>query len=185
MRNESIVTSDKKRRIGKEKWLSADIQCIVVLYTHKSSHIFSFPFHTADNDIFDRCNSLFLVSFTCVPLKWRENSGIILLAIAFCRIILLIQRQTHSILLPNHFSILFSFFEKALAKFESTQKVTHKSGIEQEDALLNESAAKETSLNLHIMDLENEVKQVNVEATIKMRRARACAIFYLSTFIFG
>lgn len=48
-----------------------------------------------------------------------------------------------------------------MAKFESTQKVTNKSGIEQEDALLNESAAKETSLNLHIMDLENEIKQVS------------------------
>lgn len=40
--------------------------------------------------------------------------------------------------------------------------MTNKSGIEQEDALLNESAAKETSLNLHIMDLENEIKQVSV-----------------------
>lgn len=39
--------------------------------------------------------------------------------------------------------------------------MTNKSGIEQEDALLNESAAKETSLNLHIMDLENEIKQVS------------------------
>lgn len=106
-----------------------------------------------------------------------------MLAIAFCRIILLFQRQTHSILLPNHFSILFSFIEKALAKFESTQKVTHKSGIEQEDALLNESAAKETSLNLHIMDLENEVKQVNVEATIKMRRARVCDFLFVHFYI--
>lgn len=50
---------------------------------------------------------------------------------------------------------------QALAKFHSTQKVTNKSGIEQEDALLNESAAKETSLNLHILDLENEAKQVS------------------------
>lgn len=58
--------------------------------------------------------------------------------------------------------ILFLLLQ-ALAKFENTQKVTNKSGIEQEDALLNESAAKETSLNLHIMDLENEVKQVSVQ----------------------
>lgn len=55
-----------------------------------------------------------------------------------------------------------SFFGQALAKFHNTQKVTHKTGIEQEDALLNESAAKETSLNLHIMELENETKQVNI-----------------------
>lgn len=54
-----------------------------------------------------------------------------------------------------------TFQFQALAKFETTQKVTTKSGIEQEDALLNESAAKETSLNLHISDLENEIKQVN------------------------
>ncbi|XP_031637021.1 protein bicaudal D [Contarinia nasturtii] len=53
--------------------------------------------------------------------------------------------------------------QEALAKFETTQKVTNKSGIEQEDALLNESAAKETSLNLHIMDLENEIKQLRHE----------------------
>lgn len=59
-------------------------------------------------------------------------------------------------------NLISDFFSlKALAKFESTQKVTNKSGIEQEDALLNESAAKETSLNLHIMDLENEIKQVS------------------------
>lgn len=54
-------------------------------------------------------------------------------------------------------------FSQALAKFETTQKVTNKSGIEQEDALLNESAAKETSLNNQIWDLENEVKQVKIE----------------------
>lgn len=52
-------------------------------------------------------------------------------------------------------------FLQALAKFQTTQKVTTKSGIEQENELLNESAAKETSLNLHIMDLENETKQVS------------------------
>lgn len=39
--------------------------------------------------------------------------------------------------------------------------MTTKSGIDQENELLNESAAKETSLNLQIMDLENETKQVS------------------------
>lgn len=53
------------------------------------------------------------------------------------------------------------FLSQALTKFQSTQKVTTKSGIDQENELLNESAAKETSLNLHIMDLENETKQVS------------------------
>lgn len=51
---------------------------------------------------------------------------------------------------------------QALAKFQSSHKFTTKSGIEQEDALLNESAAKESSLTLHIFELENETKQVSV-----------------------
>lgn len=78
-----------------------------------------------------------------------------MLAIAFFHFI---QFSKHK--LNIFYLFIYLFFEKALAKFETTQKVTNKSGIEQEDALLNESAAKETSLNLHIMDLENEVKQV-------------------------
>lgn len=52
---------------------------------------------------------------------------------------------------------------KALTKFQSTQKVTTKTGIEQEDALLNESAAMESSLNLHILELESETKQLRHE----------------------
>lgn len=52
---------------------------------------------------------------------------------------------------------------QALAKFQSSQKVTTKTGIEQEDALLNESAAMETSLNLQILELENETKQLRHE----------------------
>lgn len=50
-----------------------------------------------------------------------------------------------------------------MTKFQSSQKVTTKTGIEQEDALLNESAAMETSLNLQILELENEVKQCRHE----------------------
>lgn len=45
-------------------------------------------------------------------------------------------------------------------KLDSTQKVTTQSGIEQENALLNESAAMESSLTLQIMELEGETKQV-------------------------
>ncbi|ALC39984.1 BicD [Drosophila busckii] len=53
--------------------------------------------------------------------------------------------------------------QEALTKFQTSQKVTNKTGIEQEDALLNESAARETSLNLQILDLENESKQLRHE----------------------
>ena len=56
-----------------------------------------------------------------------------------------------------------SIYFKALTKFQSTQKVTTKTGIEQEDALLNESAAMESSLNLHILELESETKQLRHE----------------------
>ncbi|TMW39517.1 hypothetical protein DOY81_015403, partial [Sarcophaga bullata] len=51
----------------------------------------------------------------------------------------------------------------ALTKYQTSQKVTTKTGIEQEETLLNESAARETSLNLQILDLENEVKQLRHE----------------------
>jgi protein bicaudal D len=53
--------------------------------------------------------------------------------------------------------------QEALTKFHSSQKVTTKTGIEQEDALLNESAAMETSLNMQILELENETKQLRHE----------------------
>lgn len=45
-------------------------------------------------------------------------------------------------------------------KLDTTQKVTTRSGIEQENALLNESAAMESSLTLQILELESESKQV-------------------------
>ncbi|XP_002051931.3 protein bicaudal D [Drosophila virilis] len=53
--------------------------------------------------------------------------------------------------------------QEALTKFQTSQKVTNKTGIEQEETLLNESAARETSLNLQILDLENEIKQLRHE----------------------
>ncbi|GAB0093880.1 protein bicaudal D [Sergentomyia squamirostris] len=52
---------------------------------------------------------------------------------------------------------------EALAKFQTSQKVTTKTGIEQEESLLTETAAMETSLNLHILELESEVKQLRHE----------------------
>lgn len=53
-------------------------------------------------------------------------------------------------------------FLQALAKFQTTTKLTTKSGIEQEESLLHESAARETSLQTQIIELENEVKQVTI-----------------------
>ncbi|KAI5636113.1 microtubule-associated protein bicaudal-D domain-containing protein [Phthorimaea operculella] len=51
--------------------------------------------------------------------------------------------------------------QEALMKLDSTQKVTTQSGIEQENALLNESAAMESSLTLQIIELEGETKQLS------------------------
>lgn len=51
---------------------------------------------------------------------------------------------------------------EALTKHQTSQKQTAETGIEQEDALLNESAAKESSLTMHIMELETDSKQVRV-----------------------
>ncbi|CAG9857533.1 unnamed protein product [Phyllotreta striolata] len=53
--------------------------------------------------------------------------------------------------------------QEALAKFQTSHKVTTKTGIETEESLLNESAARESSLTLQILDLENEVKQCRHE----------------------
>ncbi|CAO1373653.1 unnamed protein product [Diamesa tonsa] len=53
--------------------------------------------------------------------------------------------------------------QEALTKFQSSQRVNTKTGIEQEDALLNESAAMESSLNLQILELENDSKQLRHE----------------------
>ncbi|XP_030030223.1 protein bicaudal D isoform X2 [Manduca sexta] len=53
--------------------------------------------------------------------------------------------------------------QEALMKLDTTQKVTTRSGIEQENALLNESAAMESSLTLQILELESETKQLRHE----------------------
>lgn len=53
--------------------------------------------------------------------------------------------------------------QEALAKFQTTTKLTTKSGIEQEESLLHESAARETSLQTQILDLETEAKQLRHE----------------------
>lgn len=53
--------------------------------------------------------------------------------------------------------------QEALAKFHSSHKATTKTGIEQEESLLNESAAREISLYSQIIELENETKQLRHE----------------------
>ncbi|CAH0550520.1 unnamed protein product [Brassicogethes aeneus] len=53
--------------------------------------------------------------------------------------------------------------QEALAKFQSSHKVTTETGIESEESLLNESAAKENFLNFTIVELEGEVKQLRHE----------------------
>ncbi|XP_046753336.1 protein bicaudal D isoform X2 [Diprion similis] len=53
--------------------------------------------------------------------------------------------------------------QEALAKFHTTTKLTTKSGIEQEESLLSESAARETSLQVQILELENETKLLRHE----------------------
>ncbi|CAH0381680.1 unnamed protein product [Bemisia tabaci] len=53
--------------------------------------------------------------------------------------------------------------QQALAKFQTNHRVTTISGIEQEESLLSESAARETSLNSTIIDLENEQRQLRME----------------------
>jgi len=52
---------------------------------------------------------------------------------------------------------------EALTKFQSSHRATTESGIEQEESLLYESAARETSLNSQIIDLENDMRQLRTE----------------------
>ncbi|KAA0196649.1 hypothetical protein HAZT_HAZT004309, partial [Hyalella azteca] len=53
--------------------------------------------------------------------------------------------------------------QEALAKFQNTHRVATASGIETEESLISESAARETSLNSQIAELELEAKQVRLE----------------------
>lgn len=50
-----------------------------------------------------------------------------------------------------------------MTKFQTSHKVTTKSGIEQEESLLYETAALESSLNTTIIELENDTKVVSEE----------------------
>ncbi|KAG5891425.1 hypothetical protein JTB14_031491 [Gonioctena quinquepunctata] len=53
--------------------------------------------------------------------------------------------------------------QEALTKFQSSHKVSTKTGIETEESLITESAARETSLFSQIIELENEIKQCRHE----------------------
>jgi len=53
--------------------------------------------------------------------------------------------------------------QEALAKFQSSQQVSTRTGIEHEEILLSESAARETSLNTQIIEFEIENKQTKAE----------------------
>lgn len=48
-----------------------------------------------------------------------------------------------------------------MTKFQTSHKVTTKTGIEQEESLLYETAALESSLNTTIIELENDTKSVS------------------------
>ena len=50
-----------------------------------------------------------------------------------------------------------------MAKFQSSQQVSTRTGIEHEETLLHESAARETSLNTQIVEFEIENKQIKAE----------------------
>ncbi|XP_040583386.1 protein bicaudal D [Lepeophtheirus salmonis] len=55
--------------------------------------------------------------------------------------------------------------QEALAKFQSSQQVSTRTGIEHEESLLTESAARESSLNTQIIDMELDIKYTKSEVT--------------------
>ncbi|XP_050521164.1 protein bicaudal D [Daktulosphaira vitifoliae] len=64
--------------------------------------------------------------------------------------------------------------QEALNKFQTSHKVTTKSGIEQEESLLYETAALESSLNTTIIELENDTKLLRQELDrVRVERDRA------------
>jgi len=64
--------------------------------------------------------------------------------------------------------------QEALAKFQSSQQVSTRTGIEHEETLLSESAARETSLNTQIIEVELEHKLAKVEVErLKNEKIRA------------
>ncbi|CAM1291225.1 BICD1 (predicted) [Pycnogonum litorale] len=68
---------------------------------------------------------------------------------------------------------------EALAKFQTSHKVTTTTGVEQEECLLQESATREASLNSSLLELERELKLVRLElercVAEKERLSNECA----------
>ena len=54
----------------------------------------------------------------------------------------------------------FSLVSQALAKFQTSHEQSTRSGIEQEESMLSESHARETSLNSQILELEMDARSV-------------------------
>lgn len=64
--------------------------------------------------------------------------------------------------------------QEALAKFQSSQQVSTRTGIEHEETLLSESAARETSLNSQIIETELDLKATKAEVErLKTEKAEA------------
>ena len=53
--------------------------------------------------------------------------------------------------------------QEALSKFQSSQLESAQAGIEHEESLLHESAARESSLNTQVLNMEIELKHAKVE----------------------
>lgn len=70
--------------------------------------------------------------------------------------------------LESHYDITkheLELLREALAKYQTSQKVTATSGIEQEESLLLETATKEASFTCTVLELEKELKQVRQEVS--------------------
>lgn len=69
--------------------------------------------------------------------------------------------------------------QEALAKFQSSQQVSTRTGIEHEESLLSESAARETSLNSQIIEMELDLKSTKAELE-RLRTEKAGAMIELA-----
>ncbi|PRD28494.1 UNVERIFIED_CONTAM: BicD [Trichonephila clavipes] len=76
-------------------------------------------------------------------------------------------QMTEETINPSFRLILINLpvFICALAKYQTNQKVTASSGIEQEESLLLETASKEASFTSTVLELEKELKQARQEVS--------------------
>lgn len=68
---------------------------------------------------------------------------------------------------------------EALVKFQSSHEQSTRSGIEQEESLLSESQARETSLNTRITDMDQELRSLRQEIS-RLRSEKSTALQQLS-----